>query len=73
MCILTDVYGDQVICNKEYKRLGDAKADLHAEFIQFTSDDNYIEYGRDCFLSDDNMRAWARLDGKYRVWIINKV
>lgn len=73
MWVLIDVYGNDVICNKEYKDIEDAKADLDVEFIQFTSDDNTIEYGNHCFQADDGMSAWARLKGKYRVWTIIKV
>lgn len=73
MFVLTDIYGNEVICNKEYKSLQDAKDDLDAEFVQFTSDDNEIEYGNHCLQSDDGMSAWARLNGKYRVWNIIEV
>ncbi len=73
MWVLTDVYGSQVACNKEYADLEDARTDLDAEFFCFTSDDNDIEYGVDCFEAKDKMSAWARLDGKYRVWNITEV
>lgn len=73
MYVLIDVYGDKVICNEEYKDLEEAKADLHAEFYCFTSDDNTIEYGEHCFEADNEMSAWARLKGKYRVWNIIEV
>lgn len=73
MYVLTDVYGDKVICNKEYKDLEESKADLDAEFHCFTNDDNTIEYGNHCFEKDNKMSAWARLKGKYRVWNIVEV
>lgn len=73
MYVLTDVYDNKVICNNEYKDLEEAKADLHAEFCCFTSDDNTIEYGEHCFEADNEMSAWARLKGKYRVWNIIEV
>lgn len=73
MYVLIDVYGNDVICNQEYKDLDAAKADLDAEFYCFTSDDNDIEYGNHCWQADDGMSAWARLKGKYRVWQIIKV
>ena len=73
MYVLTDVYGEKVICNAEYKDLEEAKADLDAEFFCFTSDDNDIEYGNHSEISDDGMSAWARLNGKYRIWKITKV
>ena len=73
MYVLTDIYGDKVICNKEYKDLEEAKADLDAEFFYFTSDNNNIEYGNHCLQTDDGMSAWARLKGKYRIWKITEV
>ena len=73
MWVLTDVYGNKVVCNEEYKDLEDAKADLDAEFFCFTCDDNNIEYGNHCFQAEDKMSAWARLKGKYRVWTITEV
>lgn len=73
MWILTDVYGDKVIWNEKYDSLNDAKMDLKAEFFCFTSDDNDIEYGVYCFKSDDEMSAWAKLNGKYRIWNITLV
>lgn len=73
MWVLVDTYGNEVICNNEYKYLEEAKTDLNAEFYCFTCDDNDIEYGNHCWQSDDGMSAWARLKGKYRVWIIMEV
>lgn len=73
MWVLTDIYGDKVNCNEEYKDLEDAKADLDAEFFCFTLDDNEIEYGNHCLQADDGMSAWARLKGKYRIWNITEV
>ena len=73
MWILVDVYGNEVMCNNTYKDLEEAKADLDAEFHFFTCFDNDIEYCKDCWLAKDIMSAWARLDGKYRVWNIVKV
>ena len=72
MYVLVDVYGKDVICNQEYKNIDEAKDDLHAEFVQFTEDNN-IEYGNHCMGSDDEMSAWARLNGNYRVWNIIEV
>lgn len=71
--VLTDVYGNKVICNDEYKELEEAKADLRSEFYCFTSDDNNIEYGNHCLEAEDGMSAWARLKGKYRVWNITEI
>ena len=73
MYVLTDVYGKNVICNAVYSDLEDAKADLDAEFYSFTVDDNDIEYGTNCLQADDGMSAWAKLDGKYRIWNITQV
>lgn len=73
MWILIDVYGNEVICNEPYEDLEEAKADLDAEFYCFTSDDNDIEYGIHCWQADDEMSAWARLNGKYRMWTIMEV
>ena len=73
MWVLVDVYGDKVVCNNTYENLEEAKADLDAEFHFFTYFDNDIEYGKDCCLANDIMSAWARLNGKYRVWNIVKV
>ena len=70
MYVLTDVYGDKVICNEEYNSLEDAQRDLDAEFFCFTCDDNDIEYGKHCFLYDNKKSAWARLNGNYRIWTI---
>lgn len=39
----------------------------------FTVDNNDIEYGTNCLQADDGMSAWARLNGKYRVWNITRV
>ena len=71
--ILIDVYGSEVICNCPYSNLERAKTDLSAEFYCFTSDDNELEYGKDCWKADDGMAAWAILNGKDRVWTIIKV
>ena len=73
MYVLIDVYGSDVYCNKEYKDIEEVKEDLEAEFIQFTSDDNDIEYGNHCLQAENGMSAWARLKGKYRVWTITEV
>lgn len=72
MYVLIDVYGNKVAYNKEYKDLEEAKEDLKAEFTYFTDEYN-IEYGNHCLQADDGMSAWARLNGKYRVWQIIKV
>jgi hypothetical protein len=71
--VLIDVYGNKVICNCTYSSLDRAKEDLSIEFQCFTSDDNDIEYGKDCWIADDEMSAWAILNGKDRVWTIVKV
>ena len=71
--VLIDVYGNKVICNCTYSNLDRAKDDLSAEFQCFTSDDNDLEYGKDCWIADDEMSAWAILNGKDRVWTIIKV
>ena len=71
--ILIDVYGSEVICNCPYSNLEIAKAALSAEFYCFTSDDNELEYGKDCWEADDGMSAWAILNGRDRVWTIIKV
>lgn len=73
MYVLIDVYGEKVVCNREYKDLEEVKEDLHAEFLSFTSDENVIEYGNHCLESEDGMSAWARLKGEYRVWTIIEV
>ena len=73
MYILIDLYGYSVICNELYEDLDNARADLDAEFQQFTCEDNDIEYGKYCYQSDDGMYAWAKLHGKYRVWSIIKL
>lgn len=70
--VLIDVYGDKVVCNEEYTNLNEAKEDLNVEFNDFTYENN-IEYGEHCLINDDNMYAWARLNGKYRIWTIAKV
>ena len=72
MYLLTDLFGRKVACNKEYKDIEDAKEDLEAEFNFFT-DENNIEYGEHCLISDNKMSAWARLKGDYRVWNITEV
>lgn len=73
MCVLIDMYGNEVIYDKEYKDVEDAIADLNAEFFTFTSEDHNLEYGVECWQSDDCRSAWARLDGKYRTWKIIRI
>lgn len=68
--LLIDVFGSKVICNCPYHDLETAKANLSAEFFCFTSDDNNLEYGKDCLIADDGMSAWANLNGVDRVWHI---
>lgn len=48
------------------------KEDLNAEFWGVRNNNN-LEYGKDCWIADDKMSAWAILNGKDRVWTIIKV
>lgn len=71
--VYIEVYGSEVICNCIYSSLEIAKAILNQVFHCFTSEDNKLEYGKDCWKADDGMSAWAILNGKDRVWTIIKV
>ncbi|MBS5080410.1 MAG: hypothetical protein KH031_09645 [Clostridiales bacterium] len=73
MYFLIDVYGEHVLCNKEYKSLEEAKEYIDAEFNGFTSDEHNIEYGNHCEMGEDGLSAWARYKGHYRIWRITKV
>lgn len=70
--VFIEVYGSEVICNCTYSSLEIAKAILNQVFHCFTSDDNELEYGKDCWKADDGMSAWAN-NGRDRVWTIIKV
>lgn len=71
--IYVEVYGNEVICNCVYSNLEKTKAILSEVFDCVTNKDNKLEYGKDCWKSNDGMCAWAILNGKDRVWTILKV
>lgn len=71
--VFIEVYGSEVICNYISSNLEITKKDLGVAFHCFTSEDNKLEYGKDCWKADDGMSAWAILNGKDRVWTIIKV
>lgn len=70
--ILVEVYGSKVICNCPYSSLETAKESLRAAFDNITNDIYNLEYGKDCWKSDDGMSAWATHKNQDRVWSIVK-
>ncbi len=56
-----------------YDNIEDAQEDLAAEFNTYTSDDNTLDYGAECFIDDDYISAWAQIDEEYKIWQICQV
>lgn len=70
--ILIDVYENTVIKNF-YNNLNEAIDDLEAEFYCYTSEENGLAYGNECWIDENSKQAWAKVNGNYRTWFIMQV